>query len=163
MRPTKKLALVLAGSVRATPFERFPGIKQLVTHVLASSYREASRVANGMYFAQACRIVEEAAEAGVFLICDEKRVVELARAEVEWRGKTVLLVVPDAEAVVEEYRARGASVALVTVLDELIPCHFFLEGDRAAVIAGRALFESVQGEVSVTETGARLHIEAMRI
>jgi hypothetical protein len=163
MRPSRKLALVLAGSVRATPFERFPGLKKLVTHVLASSYREASRVANGMYFARACRTVEEAAEANVFLICDENRVTALARAAVEWRGKTVLLVVPDAEAMAELYRARGAHVALVTVLDELIPCHFFLEGDGAAVAIARALLESVHGEVSVTENGARLHVEAMRI
>jgi hypothetical protein len=87
----------------------------------------------------------------------------LAHAAVEWRGKTVLLVVPEAEAMAELFRARGAHVALMTVLNEVIPCHFFLEGDRAAVAIARALFESVEAKVSVTEKGARLHIEAMRI
>jgi hypothetical protein len=163
MRPTRTVALVLAGSVRATPFERFPGLAKLATHVFAATYRESARTANGMYFARPCRTLQEAAEASVVLLCDYARARQIAQSDIIWRGKTVLIVLPEAEVIAELFREQGASVALMTVLDELIPCHFFLEGDTAAITIARELLASVQADASVCVSGSRPHIEAMRL
>jgi len=155
--------LITPGAVSGTPFARFPGLARLVTHIVAPSYRQASRVANTMYFARACRSFAEAREASVFLICDEARVELVERAWSDWRHKTVLLALAEPEAAAARFREYGASVATVIVVDEVHPCRFFVEGDDAAVVVAKKLFESVRGEVGVTSPGSRHHIEAMRL
>ena len=163
MKPTRTLALITPGAVSGTPFARFPGLAKLVTHVVAPTYREASRIANAMYFAHACRSLDEAKEVSTFLICDGARAGPFQYAIPTLRGRTVLLAIPQPEGVAIQMRERGARVALITVFDELTPCRFFVEGDREAAVHARKLFESARGEVALTVDGARPHLETARL
>lgn len=97
------------------------------------------------------------------MICDDKRARQVAESALDWGQKTVLLTLRNPDVIAESFRKRGAHVGLVTVLDELIPCQFLVEGDSAATSIARELLVSVKGEVSIAERGSRAHIEALRI
>jgi hypothetical protein len=130
---------------------------------VAPSYRQASRVANTMYVARACRTLADAREATAFLLCDATRAHLTIELFPDWTGRIVLLALPEPEAVAARFRKRGAAVALITVFDEITPCRFFVEGDAEAAANARKLLESAQADVVITAEGSRPHLEAARL
>jgi hypothetical protein len=156
MKPQRTAALIASRALSGTSFARFPGINQHISHVIAPTYRQASRIANSMSRAKACRSVADAVEARIFLAVGVRDVASLLPS---WRGKVVLLA--DDAGDITDLLEKGAAVAKVTVFDEIRPCCFFLEGDAPVVKVAASFLQEAGGRAVPMGRGSSAHVDAL--
>jgi hypothetical protein len=153
MKHPDALVLVTPGALNRTMLANLTCLRQVVTHVIAPDFRQASRIANGLRAAKACRGMKDASAVRTFLVADGQRMEELAANVDDWPSRIVLLALSAPDNAVGFFRRLGAAVGVVTVVDELATARLFIEGDEMALRWARQAFERAGTEVTITEPG----------
>src|SRR5262249_15410314 len=139
------------GKSSSSSLARFWLLSQVLGPVKASSYRLASRIANGLRAGYPVRDFAEFDACGLIFISLPDRsvpqaIAELAAAGISWRGKSVVLFsAKHGSCELLTLSARGASVASISSVPGFRDTLYMLEGDRRAVQETRRLIE--KGEV----------------
>lgn len=133
--------LIGGGPVNASLVGKLPGRSRALGPVAASSLRVASRIANKLRAGTPVRTPDELNRVRVILAyapCDQlPSVIDLlARANIEWRGKSLIYFGCAAERA-EIFRAAGASVA--SVRECPVPGRVMVEGESPALARAKAL------------------------
>ena len=162
MKLAPKVVLITPGALSRTQFARLPQIRRIVTHVVAPSYREASRTANSMRTPHACRSLEEAAGAEAYLVCDETQADHLLHMRHQ-PDATFVFAFDHPQACVPRFRARALPTAILTVMDEVVPPKIFVQAVPEVVKQVRRLFHRAGLGVTTVATGSPAHIAAARL
>lgn len=162
MIPSRQVGLVISSPIRDWPIVRLRKLPELLGPVKASTYRQASRIANILRGGYPVHEWGDLAKARAVLVCVpeqglERAVAGLLSAEREWGGKIVLIFcAAPGDALLSDLAGHGVACSCVTVLDGLEDL-FLVSGETRAIRETKDLVESGGARVlEVRESSQRL-------
>jgi len=145
-------AVIGGGRVSSSFVARLPHLGSDLGPVAAQSYRQASRIVNSIGAGYAVKRYEDLDGAALNLICapakDVGQIVSALAGAIDCRGKIFLLCESGADSRhLACLKSKGAKVGSIEVIPGFEGRRFMVEGDGAAVRAGKRLVRQFGGRV----------------
>ena len=148
MKKAKWVALIAAGSFSDSPLARIRQLSDRLGPVKATSFRLASRIANGLRAGHAVKDYREFDACRLILVAVPNDTVAptvrgLLASPVSWRGKAVVLLSSSlSSGKLDELAACGASVGSISPIPGFDDRRYVVEGGKFAVRESRRLLET---------------------
>lgn len=146
MNKLRPVALLCAGPISRSPLTHLPNLRRNLACVKASSYRVASRAVNALGAGIPVVEFDQMKAAEIWMISVPRAELaaclsELQSANLEWRGRVLLILDSEVESCVAAwFRNQGAVVATFAPVDSE-ETRYIAEGDSEAVRVLRRLIE----------------------
>ncbi len=167
-----RLGLIGPGKVGRSLVQALPREKYFLGPVLGNGPTTARRLVRDLRSGRAATSIKTLDECNVILVATPESaapaiVDALEGCDIQWSGKSLLYTYRRLSPEFERLSERGASVAGCYPLQSfrraqasLQGVHFVLDGDAAAVRAGRSLVRSVGGHSHVVSPAMKLQVGA---
>jgi hypothetical protein len=147
MKKAQSVGLIGTGNLTDSPLTRFWFLSERLGPVKSASYRVASRIANMLQAGHPVKDYAEFESCVLILVCVPEETVaqvvaEMLSAEIDWRGKAVVLCSTWLDSgELRELSARGASVGSISPIPGFEDQRYLVEGDPLAIRQSKSLVE----------------------